>query len=84
MPGAMAASEDAENATTEDTAAQASEAGEESAPTGRDPDKPMSDSQRTYLEPLAESQDEKVRDGMNEAEAAVAIDRLQENAVHVY
>ena len=51
---------------------------------GRDPDKPMSDVQRTYLEPLAESQNEKVRDDMTEAEAAATIDRLQENAVHLY
>jgi hypothetical protein len=51
---------------------------------GRDPDKPMSDTQRTYLEPLAESQDEQVKDDMSEEEAARAIDRLQDNAVHVY
>jgi hypothetical protein len=56
---------------------------EESEP-GRDPDKPMTDTQRTYLEPLAESQDAKVRDDMSEAEASRTIDRLQENAVHVY
>jgi hypothetical protein len=51
---------------------------------GRDPDKPMSDTQRTYLEPLAASQDAKVKDDMTEEEAARTIDRLQENAVHVY
>ncbi len=51
---------------------------------GRDPDKPMSDAQRTYLDPLAESQDTEVKDGMSEEEAARTIDRLQENAVHVY
>jgi hypothetical protein len=51
---------------------------------GHDPDKPMSDTQRTYLEPLAESQDAKVNDDMSEAEASRTIDRLQENAVHVY
>jgi hypothetical protein len=55
-----------------------------SADVGRDPDKPMSDTQRTYLEPLAESQDEQVKDDMTEQEAARAIDRLQDNAVHVY
>ena len=44
----------------------------------------MTDTQRTYLEPLAESQDEEVKDDMTEAEAARTIDRLQENAVHVY
>jgi len=44
----------------------------------------MSETQRTYLEPLAESQDEDVREDMTEAEAAGTIDRLQENAVHVY
>lgn len=54
------------------------------ASVGRDPDKPMSDVQRTYLEPLAESQNQEVRDDMTEAEAAGTIDRLQENAVHVY
>jgi hypothetical protein len=56
---------------------------DESAP-GRDPDKPMSDAERTYLEPLAESQNEEVKDDMTEAEAAATIDRLQENAVHIY
>jgi hypothetical protein len=55
-----------------------------SAEVGRDPDKPMTDTQRTYLEPLAESQDEQVKDDMSEEEAARAIDRLQDNAVHVY
>jgi hypothetical protein len=44
----------------------------------------MSDAQRTYLDPLAASQNEEVRDDMTEAEAAGTIDRLQENAVHVY
>ncbi len=57
---------------------------DDAAAPGRDPDKPMSDVQRTYLEPLAESQDAKVKDGMSEEEAARTIDRLQENAVHVY
>ncbi len=61
-----------------------STAGTDASAPGRDPDKPMSDVQRTYLEPLAESQNEEVRDDMNEAEAAGTIDRLQENAVHVY
>ena len=56
---------------------------DETAP-GRDPNKPMSDMQRTYLDPLAESQNEKVRDDMTEAEAANTIDRLQENAVHLH
>jgi Protein of unknown function (DUF3072) len=51
---------------------------------GHDPDKPMTDTQRTYLEPLAESQDAKVKDDMSEDEASRTIDRLQENAVHVY
>lgn len=58
--------------------------GSDTGSPGRDPDKPMSDTQRKYLEPLAESQGEDVRDDMTEAEAAGAIDRLQENAVHVY
>jgi hypothetical protein len=58
--------------------------GSDTGSPGRDPDKPMSDTQRTYLQPLADSQDENVREDMNEAEAAGAIDRLQENAVHVY
>ena len=61
-----------------------SAATEEENPPGRDPDKPMSDTQRTYLEPLAESQNKEVKEGMNEAEAAQTIDRLQDNAVHVY
>ncbi len=58
--------------------------GSETGSPGRDPDKPMTDTQRTYLEPLAESQDAKVRQDMSEADAASTIDRLQENAVHVY
>jgi hypothetical protein len=56
----------------------------EASEPGRDPAKPMSDAQRTYLDPLAASQNEEVRDDMTEAEAAGTIDRLQENAVHVY
>ncbi len=60
------------------------QAEDETGAPGRDPQKPMSDTQRTYLEPLAESQDAKVRDDMTEEEAARTIDRLQENAVHVY
>jgi hypothetical protein len=64
--------------------AETNSVGTDTGSPGRDPDKPMSDAQRTYLEPLAESQNEEVRDDMNEAEAAGAIDRLQENAVHVY
>jgi Protein of unknown function (DUF3072) len=59
-------------------------AGDEAQAPGRDPDKPMSDTQRTYLEPLADSQDEEVQDDMSEADAARTIDRLQDNAVHVY
>jgi hypothetical protein len=68
----------------ESSETDASSAGTDAATPGRDPDKPMSDVQRTYLEPLAESQNEQVRDDMTEAEAAGTIDRLQENAVHVY
>lgn len=44
----------------------------------------MNDSQRRYLEPLAESQDEEVKEDMTEAQAATTIDRLQENAASVY
>jgi hypothetical protein len=51
---------------------------------GRSKDKPMNDSQRRYLEPLAESQDEEVKEDMTEAQAATTIDRLQENAASVY
>ena len=57
--------------------------GEDGSP-GRDPDKPMTDTQHTYLDPLAASQDVEVRDDMNEAEASSEIDQLQDNAVHVY
>ena len=60
------------------------ESSDDAAARGRDPDKPMTDVQRTYLEPLAEDQNAEVKDDMSEAEAARAIDRLQENAVHVY
>jgi hypothetical protein len=51
---------------------------------GRDPDKPMSQEQQIYLHALAESQGAELRDNMSEADAAVTIDRLQENAVHLY
>jgi hypothetical protein len=61
-----------------------SSVGTDASAPGRDPDKPMTDVQRTYLDPLAESQNEEVRGDMTEAEAAGAIDRLQENAVHIY
>jgi len=44
----------------------------------------MNDSQRRYLEPLAESQDQEVNEDMTEAQAAATIDRLQENAASVY
>jgi hypothetical protein len=69
-----------EDRDTRDEAAENAEAPEP----GRDPDKPMTDTQRTYLEPLAESQDAKIKDDMSEDEASRTIDRLQENAVHVY
>jgi hypothetical protein len=51
---------------------------------GRSKDQPMNDSQRRYLEPLAESQDQEVNEDMTEAQAAATIDRLQENAASVY
>ena len=38
--------------------------GSDTGAPGRDPDKPMSDLQRKYLEPLAESQDEDIRNDM--------------------
>ena len=74
------AHENDEDLETRDDAAQDSQAPEP----GHDPDKPMTDTQRTYLEPLAESQDAEIRDDMSEDEASRTIDRLQENAVHVY
>ena len=51
---------------------------------GRSKDQPMNDSQRRYLEPLADSQDEQVNEDMTEAQAAATIDRLQENAASIY
>ncbi len=51
---------------------------------GRSEEQPMNDAQRKYLEPLAESQDEQVKEDMTEAQAARTIDRLQENAASVY
>jgi hypothetical protein len=76
----MAQNQDKDLETRDD----ADDAGAEAAEPGRDPNKPMTDTQRTYLEPLAESQDAEVKDDMSEAEASRTIDRLQENAVHVY
>lgn len=51
---------------------------------GRSQDRPMNDSQRRYLKPLAEDQDQPVNEDMTEAQAAATIDRLQENAASVY
>jgi hypothetical protein len=73
-----------EDPTDEGRPNESGEQAETTAEFGRDPDKPMSQEQQAYLKPLAESQDEKVRDDMSEADAAVTIDRLQENAVHIY
>ncbi len=66
------------------TDADSSGAGDDDAVDGRDPDQPMNEAQRTYLEPLAESQDEEFCDDMNEQEAANKIDSLQEQAVSVF
>lgn len=64
----------------EDDETQDTQNDEEEAEVGRDPGQKMNDVQRKYLEPLAEDQGEKLKDDMNEAEAAAKIDALQEQA----